>query len=141
MKKIWIVALVIIGSLLIGGGWIVSTSNHLVTLDEEVQEKWAQVENVYQRRQDLIPNLVNTVKGYAKHEKEIFENLAEKPELREAARQEIRRRVSDYEPQPDFDRGRLQRVYRTLALEHHPDHGGDNDVMAGINLFYEAISQ
>ena len=72
----------------------------------------------------------------------IFETLTEKPELQEATRQEIRRRVSDYEPGPEgLDKRRLQRVYRTLALTYHPDHGGDNDVMAGINLFYEAISQ
>lgn len=72
----------------------------------------------------------------------IFETLEEKPELHEATRQEIRRRVSGYEPEADpLDRERLRRVYRTLALSHHPDHGGDNDVMAGINLFYEAIRQ
>ena len=72
----------------------------------------------------------------------IFETLEEKPELHEATRQEIRRRVSDYEPEPEcLDRDRLRQVYRTLALKHHPDHGGDNSVMAGINLFYEAIRQ
>ena len=69
----------------------------------------------------------------------IFETLAEKQELHEAARQEIRRRISDYELEPDLDKGRLQRVYRTLALTYHPDRGGDNGVMAGINLFYEAL--
>ncbi len=46
--------------------------NRLVALDQKVNETWAQVENVLQRRNDLIPNLVNTVKGYAKHEKELF---------------------------------------------------------------------
>lgn len=72
----------------------------------------------------------------------IFETLDGKPELIEAARQEIRRRVSGYEPEADpLDRERLRRIYRTLAIEHHPDHGGDNNVMAGINLFYEAIRQ
>ncbi|MFH2119846.1 MAG: DUF3820 family protein [Pseudomonadota bacterium] len=72
----------------------------------------------------------------------IFETLDGKPELHEATRQEIRRRVSGYEPNPEpLDADRLRRVYRTLAVEHHPDHGGDNHVMAGINLFYEAIRQ
>jgi uncharacterized protein (DUF3820 family) len=71
----------------------------------------------------------------------IFETLEEKPELIEAVRQEIRRRVCGYEPEVEpLDRERLRRVYRTLAIEYHPDHGGDNGVMAGINLFYEAIS-
>jgi LemA protein len=46
--------------------------NSMVTLDESVNEKWSQVENVYQRRLDLIPNLVSTVKGYAAHEKDTF---------------------------------------------------------------------
>lgn len=50
----------------------ISTYNSMVTLDEGVKEKWSQVENVYQRRMDLIPNLVETVKGYAAHEKETF---------------------------------------------------------------------
>ncbi len=54
-----------------------STYNSLVRLKENVDSKWSQVENQLQRRADLIPNLVNTVKGYAKHEKEIFETLAQ----------------------------------------------------------------
>ncbi len=53
------------------------TYNRLVTLDEEVSESWAQVENQLQRRMDLVPNLVETVKGYAKHEREVFTEVAE----------------------------------------------------------------
>lgn len=49
----------------------------MVTLDEKVTSQWAQVENVYQRRADLIPNLVATVKGYATHEKETLEGVIE----------------------------------------------------------------
>lgn len=55
--------------------WSVSVNNTLVSLDEGVKEKWSQVENVYQRRADLVPNLVNTVKGYAKHESQVFEEV------------------------------------------------------------------
>jgi LemA protein len=51
--------------------------NTLVTMDEGVEGQWAQVENVYQRRADLIPNLVNTVKGYAAHERETLEGVVE----------------------------------------------------------------
>jgi LemA protein len=51
--------------------------NNMVKMDEEVKEKWSQVENVYQRRLDLIPNLVETVKGYAAHEKETFQAVTE----------------------------------------------------------------
>jgi LemA protein len=47
----------------------------MVTLDEEVQTAWSQVQNVYQRRADLIPNLVNTVKGYAQHESATLEGV------------------------------------------------------------------
>ncbi|MBT4034281.1 MAG: LemA family protein [Candidatus Marinimicrobia bacterium] len=51
--------------------------NSMVTLEEGVDASWAQVENVYQRRADLIPNLVATVKGYAEHEKETFTAVTE----------------------------------------------------------------
>lgn len=51
--------------------------NKMVSMDEKVTSQWAQVENVYQRRADLIPNLVNTVKGYAAHEQETLEGVIE----------------------------------------------------------------
>jgi LemA protein len=51
--------------------------NTMVEMDEQVTSQWSQVENVYQRRADLIPNLVNTVKGYAAHEKETLEGVIE----------------------------------------------------------------
>jgi len=51
--------------------------NTMVAMDEGVKSQWGQVENVYQRRLDLIPNLVATVKGYAAQEKEVFTNIAE----------------------------------------------------------------
>ncbi len=55
--------------------WFVGAYNSLITLSESVNTAWAQVENQYQRRADLIPNLVNTVKGYAAHEKELFTEI------------------------------------------------------------------
>ena len=55
--------------------WFVGTYNSLVRLDNSVEEKWAQVENQYQRRIDLIPNLVETVKGFASHEKNLFTEI------------------------------------------------------------------
>ncbi|MFO7895864.1 MAG: LemA family protein [Candidatus Cloacimonadales bacterium] len=55
----------------------VSSYNSMVSLEENVKTKWSQVENVYQRRFDLIPNLVNTVKGYAQHERETFQAVTE----------------------------------------------------------------
>lgn len=58
-------------------GSVIGTYNSLQTLDETVNSQWAQVENQLQRRSDLIPNLVNTVKGYASHEKSIFIGVAD----------------------------------------------------------------
>jgi len=57
--------------------WGIGQYNKVVAMDEEINAQWAQVENQLKRRYDLIPNLVETVKGYAKHEKELFENIAE----------------------------------------------------------------
>lgn len=53
--------------------WAISAYNEMVKLEETVSTSWSNVENQYQRRADLIPNLVNTVKGYASHEKETLE--------------------------------------------------------------------
>ena len=72
-KQMWLItagAVVVIVLL-----WGVSGYNALVSMDEGVQGKWANVETQYQRRADLIPNLVNTVKGYAAHEKTTLENV------------------------------------------------------------------
>lgn len=57
--------------------WGISSYNGLVSMDENVSNSWANVETQYQRRSDLIPNLVNTVKGYAKHESETLESVME----------------------------------------------------------------
>jgi LemA protein len=56
--------------------WGVSQYNQVVAMDEQVKSQWAQVENQLKRRYDLIPNLVETVKGYAKHEKDVFTDIA-----------------------------------------------------------------
>ena len=77
MKKIWIVLAVVAIVILIVYSSVKGTYNTMVTKDEAVSASWAQVENVYQRRADLIPNLVNTVKGYASHEKETLEGVIE----------------------------------------------------------------
>ena len=66
-----LVALLVV--LLIGGIWFISVRNNLVVLDQGVQSQWAQVENDYQRRYDLIPNLVRTVQGAANFEKSTLE--------------------------------------------------------------------
>ena len=75
MKK-GIVTLIVAAVVVLGGFiWVKNVYNQIVVSDEYVQSTWAQVENVYQRRADLIPNLVSTVKGYAAHESETLENV------------------------------------------------------------------
>src|SRR5512136_767821 len=76
MKKVAIGCLVIL--VLAGLGIAISawgTYNSIIALEQDVNAKWAQVENVYQRRADLVPNLVATVKGYAGHEREVLESV------------------------------------------------------------------
>ena len=76
MKKTGIIVLVVIVAVVaIVGFWCVSKYNSFVTLDQDVQQSWSQVEVQYQRRMDLIPNLVSTVQGYAQHESSTFENV------------------------------------------------------------------
>ncbi len=58
-------------------GWFYRSYNKMVTMDENCSKQWAQVQSVYQRRADLIPNLVATVKGYAEHEQETFTHVIE----------------------------------------------------------------
>ena len=70
MKKSTIILIAVIA---IAAIWGISAYNGLVKMDESVNTAWSNVENQYQRRADLIPNLVNTVKGYAAHEKETLE--------------------------------------------------------------------
>jgi len=68
---------IVLGVVLVLGMWFFSVKNSLVVLDEDISGAWAQVENQLQRRYDLIPNLVNTVKGIAAHEKDVFIAIAE----------------------------------------------------------------
>jgi len=77
MKKGWIILIVVVVIIFLAIGWVSSKYNGFVSLEEGVNQSWAQVENVYQRRADLIPNLVETVKGYAGHEKEVLVGVTE----------------------------------------------------------------
>jgi LemA protein len=70
-----IVIVAIVAAFVIGGGYI-SSRNQMVTLNEQIKSNWAQVDVVLQRRADLIPNLVNTVKGFAAHEETVFGDIA-----------------------------------------------------------------
>ena len=75
MKKSLIVLISILALLVIIIGYGISINNKMVNADEAVMSQWAKVENQYQRRADLIPNLVSTVKSYTKHETEIIDKV------------------------------------------------------------------
>ena len=81
MKKGWIIAISVVGVLflvaLVLSAKAISIRNDIVTMEESVKTSWGQVQNTYQRRADLIPNLVETVKGYASHERETLEGITE----------------------------------------------------------------
>ncbi|MBI4837880.1 MAG: LemA family protein, partial [Nitrospirae bacterium] len=81
MSKGLKITLIVLGVLLVIGislaRWVIGGYNSAITMDEQVKSQWAQVENQLKRRYDLIPNLVETVKGYAKHERELFTHIAD----------------------------------------------------------------
>jgi LemA protein len=119
MKSSTIAILSIVGVLIVGALWYVSSGNKLIALDEQVSSSWAQVENVYQRRADLIPNLVATVKGYAKHEADVLETVTQ-------ARASVGQiRVNSPEDLKKFDQaqGQLSTALSRLMVvaEKYPD--------------------
>ena len=73
-----LVVLLILGLVLLG--WYIGGYNKAVRLEQAAEKTWADIDAALQRRLDLVPNLVNTVKGYAEHEKELFENIAKSRE-------------------------------------------------------------
>ncbi len=75
------IVLIVLGIILLLGfitfNWVRTGYDNVIAMDENITGKWAQVENQLKRRYDLIPNLIETVKGYASHEKELFEHIAD----------------------------------------------------------------
>lgn len=118
MKKGLIILLIVLGVILIIGfsmfGWVRGTYNSMVTMDEGVNAAWAQVENVLQRRYDLIPNLVETVRGYASHEEGVLTAVTEaRAQVGGAANQEQR-----IDAENNLT-GALSRLL--LVVENYPD--------------------
>ncbi|MFH1369817.1 MAG: LemA family protein [Planctomycetota bacterium] len=121
MKKFgqaWIVVVVILVILAAVGlgifGWYISGYNRAVNLQQQTQQAWADIDAVLQRRLDLVPNLVNTVKGYATHEKELFENIAKSREKYFASES----RAGKIEASNELG-GMLSRLM--LLVENYPD--------------------
>ncbi len=77
MKKTALFAYAPIALLVIMLLWMAASYNSLLRAEQNVKQSWSQVENQFQRRNDLIPNYVNVVKGYAKHERELFQSIAD----------------------------------------------------------------
>lgn len=117
-----VIAVIILGLI----GSFVGTYNRLQMLDETVNSQWAQVENQLQRRSDLIPNLVSTVKGYAAHEKSIFIGIADaRAQLAGAVKKGDVKAVN--KATGDFN-GALSRL---LAIsENYPQLKADQNFMA-----------
>lgn len=76
MKKLGLVLVILLALVVVVGGWGISKYNSLVRDNEAINGQWAQVDNQLQRRNDLIPNLVSTVKGYVAHEEKVFADIA-----------------------------------------------------------------
>ena len=77
MNKNVLTTIIVVAVLGMIAAWLIGRYNAMVTMEENVENAWGQVQNQYQRRIDLIPNLVSTVKGYAKHEQETYTSVME----------------------------------------------------------------
>lgn len=114
MKKFWIIFGIIVVVVFIGVQWYINGLNRVVRMHEAVKESWAQVENELKRRSDLIPNLVETVKGYAKQEKSIFLGVAE-ARAKLAGAQTVQQKI-------DASNGLESALSRLLVIvERYPD--------------------
>src|SRR5438309_8276718 len=111
--------------LIVGGIWLIGVRNHLVTLDQGVQAQWAQVENDYQRRADLIPNLVGTVQGAANFEKSTLEAVTQARASVGQVRINPNTAPSDAKQLAEFDRaqGQLSSALSRLLVvsERYPE--------------------
>ncbi|MBU1262419.1 LemA family protein [bacterium] len=123
MKGIWIGLGVVVIAILLLGGWFIKGLDHVVRLDEAVNSAWAQVENQLQRRNDLIPNLVETVKGYATHEREVLTKITElRSQWGQAANREDKIKAANAMT------GALSRLL--LVVEQYPNLKADQNFLA-----------
>lgn len=123
MKTLWIVLGAIVVVVLIAGGWFIGGLNHAVQLDEAVNSAWAQVDNQLQRRNDLIPNLVKTVQGYASHERELLMEITDlRSRWGKASTQEEKMETANQMT------GALSRLL--LVAENYPDLKANQNFLA-----------
>src|SRR6266478_9308159 len=109
MKKSAVWLLAIGGAILLGIVLTIGSYNSLVALDQGVQSQWAQVENVYQRRADLVPNLVATVKGAANFEKDTLIAVTEaRAQVGKVSADALKNATSDPEAFQRFEKAQSQ---------------------------------
>jgi len=134
MKITKIIYGIFAGILLVSGLSSCNIYNNLIDLDEAVNAQWAQVENQYQRRYDLIPNLVATVKGYAAHENDVFTNIAEARSKAGGVMQMSDELLEDEEAFARFQKAQnelgsaLQRLL--VVTENYPELKADENFLA-----------
>jgi LemA protein len=122
MKGMWIVIAALILGLLLFGGKFISTRNEIVTQKEAITAAWAQVDNVMQRRADLIPNLVETVKGYAKHEQGAIQEVTQARAAFAGARTPQERIQANSQIQSSLDR-------LLVIVENYPNLKADQQFL------------
>ncbi len=115
--------ILVIGIIFLMTFWFIGKYNGLVGKEENVSSKWAQVENVYQRRADLIPNLVATVKGYAEHEQEVLTDViaarAKATSVNFNADNMTEENIKTYQAAQDQLSGALSRLL--ITVEKYPE--------------------
>ncbi len=133
--KITLIVIAVLLVLLVGCvSRVKGAYNNMVSLDEQVKQQWAQVENQYQRRYDLIPNLVATVKGYAAHENDVFTNIAEARSRAGGVLQMSDELLEDEEAFARFQKAQnelgsaLQRLL--VVTENYPELKADENFLA-----------
>lgn len=123
MKKSYIIIGVIVVLVFVLYRLFAGSYNNMVTKDEDVKSQWAQVENVYQRRADLIPNLVSTVKGYAEFEKstltEVVQARASATSVKIDANNLSPENIAKFQQAQDGLSGALSRLL--VTVEKYPD--------------------
>ena len=118
MSKGLKIALIVVGIIVLIGfmtfSWFLKGYNNVIAMDENIKGKWAQVENQLKRRYDLIPNLIETVKGYASHERETFETV-----VRARAAAQEAGTVEQQAEAEDFLTGALRKLF--ALAEDYPE--------------------
>ena len=123
--------ILIVGVVVLIVFWFVGKYNGLVNKEENVNSKWAQVENVYQRRADLIPNIVATVKGYAEHEQQVLTDVvaarAKATSVNFNADNMTEENIKAFQAAQDQLSGALSRLL--VTIEKYPDLKANQNFM------------